>query len=73
MAVTLQCVPIKALWDTDIKARCVDNRALGFAGAGASIFEDFAVMLLPVSELKSLHLDLKKKFALIFMFAVGSL
>jgi hypothetical protein len=30
-------------------------------------------MLLPVSQLKALNLDLKKRIALVFMFALGSL
>lgn len=72
MAVVLECVPISAVWDTDIKGRCVNSQALGFAGAGASIFEDFVLILLPISELRTLTLDWKKKAVLIFMFALGS-
>jgi hypothetical protein len=44
-----------------------------YAAAGLSILEDLVIMLLPVMELKALKLDLKKKLALAFMFALGSL
>ena len=44
-----------------------------YAAAGFSIFEDFVIMLLPVWELKDLSLNTKKKFALMFLFALGSL
>ncbi|KAF4636815.1 hypothetical protein G7Y89_g1265 [Cudoniella acicularis] len=66
------CMAWMAVWDTDVKGRCVNPQALGFAGAGAGIFEDFVLILLPISELKTLHLDWRKKAALIFMFALGS-
>lgn len=73
MADALQCVPVKAVWDTNIHAKCIDLQALIYAGAGFSIFEDFVIMLLPIPELKSLNLDSRKKVALFFMFALGSL
>ncbi|KAH9219973.1 hypothetical protein DL95DRAFT_290708, partial [Leptodontidium sp. 2 PMI_412] len=72
MADALQCVPVKAVWDTNIHAKCIDLQALIYAGAGFSIFEDFVIMLLPIPELKSLNLDSRKKVALFFMFALGS-
>lgn len=73
MAVVLECVPVSALWDPEIKGKCVNPQALGFAGAGASIFEDFVLILLPISELRILTLNWKKKAILILMFALGSL
>jgi hypothetical protein len=73
MAVVLECLPISALWDTDLKGRCVNSQALGFAGAGVGIFEDVVIILLPIYELRTLTLDWKKKAVLIIMFALGSL
>ncbi|KFY91841.1 hypothetical protein V500_04440, partial [Pseudogymnoascus sp. VKM F-4518 (FW-2643)] len=46
--------------------------AFVYAAAGFSIFEDFIIMMLPVWELKDLSLNLRKKIALIFLFALGS-
>ncbi|KAF8854357.1 hypothetical protein BDZ45DRAFT_693498 [Acephala macrosclerotiorum] len=72
MVVVLECILISALWDTDVKGRCVNSQALGFAGAGAGMFEDFVLILLPISELRTLTLDWKKKVVLILMFALRS-
>ena len=73
VAVILQCVPPSAIWDTSIQSKCTNSTALVYAGAGFSIFEDLVIILLPVRELASLNLTTRKKLAVIFMFALGSL
>jgi hypothetical protein len=73
MAVSLQCVPVKTVWDPAVNGKCINSLALVYAGAGLSIFEDIVIMLLPIAELKGLNLDLKKRVALVFIFALGSL
>lgn len=72
-AVTFQCIPVRSIWDREIPGRCVNLQALIYTGAGFSIFEDFAIMFLPVWELKGLNLSRRKRIALGFMFALGSL
>ncbi|KAH6714727.1 hypothetical protein BKA61DRAFT_517961 [Leptodontidium sp. MPI-SDFR-AT-0119] len=72
VADAFQCVPVKAVWDTTIDAKCINLQTLIYAGAGFSIVEDFIIMLLPISELRSLKLDLRKRIVLFFMFALGS-
>ncbi|ELR04908.1 hypothetical protein VC83_02790 [Pseudogymnoascus destructans] len=72
LAVTLQCVPVESVWDHSIKGKCTNSQAFVYAAAGFSIFEDFVIMLLPIWELKGLRLSTKKKFALMFLFALGS-
>ena len=73
IAVTLQCIPPSAIWDTTIKAKCNNSTAQVYAGAAFSIFEDIVIILLPVRELTNLNLSTRKKLAVIFMFALGSL
>lgn len=73
MVITLQCIPISAIWDLGVKGKCINPTAVVFAGAGFRIFEDIVIMLLPVGELKGLNLALKRRLAVIFMFAFGSL
>ncbi|KAG4422199.1 hypothetical protein IFR04_004705 [Cadophora malorum] len=70
--VAFQCVPVRSIWDREIVGQCVNSQALIYAGAGFSIFEDFAIMLLPIFELKGLNLSRRKRIALGFMFALGS-
>lgn len=67
-----QCVPISAIWTTQ-PAKCLNLKAIGYSAAGFSIFEDFFIMLLPIWELRTLKLSPRKKAALAFMFALGSL
>ena len=73
MAITLQCIPIKAVWDFSDKGKCINASAVVFAGAGFSIFEDIVIILLPVPELKRLPLGSRRRLAVIFIFALGSL
>jgi hypothetical protein len=56
-----------------VKGKCINPTVVVFAGAGFSIFEDIVIMLLPIRELKGLNLALKRRLAVIFMFACGSL
>ncbi|OBT70183.1 hypothetical protein VE03_00311 [Pseudogymnoascus sp. 23342-1-I1] len=72
MVVSFQCVPVKAVWDHSIHGTCTNSQAFVYSAAGFSIFEDFVIMLLPIWELKDLSLNTKKKFALMFLFALGS-
>jgi hypothetical protein len=73
VAVILQCIPISSIWNLSSGAKCVNSPAIVFSGAAFSIAEDLVTILLPIPELKSLNLSWKRKTALIFMFALGSL
>jgi hypothetical protein len=73
LVVSFQCTPVDSYWDVTIPGKCINSQAFVYAAAGVSIFEDFFIMFLPVWELKALKLDLRKKTALGFMFALGSL
>jgi len=70
--VAFQCIPIDSIW-TQEGGKCLDTQALVYTGAAFNIFEDFMVMFLPVFELKGLNLSTKRRVALVFMFALGSL
>ncbi|KAH8746684.1 hypothetical protein F5882DRAFT_446278, partial [Hyaloscypha sp. PMI_1271] len=72
LVVSFQCTPVDSYWDITIPGKCIHSQAFVYAAAGLSILEDLVIMLLPVMELKALKLDLKKKLALAFMFALGS-
>jgi hypothetical protein len=73
-AVAFQCVPVPSFWDPFIvKKHCINLSVLIYMGGALSIFEDIVIMLLPIYELKGLNLGLRKKVALAFMFALGSL
>ncbi|KFY95924.1 hypothetical protein V500_02609 [Pseudogymnoascus sp. VKM F-4518 (FW-2643)] len=62
----------KHFWDVPPQNLVLLRKAFVYAAAGFSIFEDFIIMMLPFWELKDLSLNLRKKIALMFLFALGS-
>lgn len=73
LLVTLQCIPVSAVWDRAISAKCLNITAIGWAGAIFSILEDIVILVLPIPEVLKLQLTLKKKIAVCLMFGIGSL
>lgn len=74
LAVTFQCIPVSAVWNMSIKGRCVNSTGLVASAAALSLFEDIVIILFPIGELKRLrNLSIRKRLAVIFMFALGSL
>lgn len=56
-----------------MSGKCINSQAFVYSAAAFGIVEDIVIMLLPVWELRALRLDLRKRVALGFMFASGSL
>ncbi len=73
LAISFQCTPVSSYWKNSVCPTSINSLAFVYSAAGLSIVEDLIIMFLPVMELKALKLDLRKKFALGFMFALGSL
>lgn len=82
MAVTFQCTPVDSYWNKfneNISPAematwtCIDLSAYGYAGSALQIALDLWLMALPMPELLRLSLPIRKKLAVCFMFAVGSL
>lgn len=73
LLIVFQCIPIYAIWDKSVSAKCLDITAIGWVGAVFSIVEDIAILVLPIPELLKLDLSFRKKIAVFFMFSVGSL
>ncbi|EKG21123.1 hypothetical protein MPH_01542 [Macrophomina phaseolina MS6] len=66
-----QCTPPKAFWDRTIRATCINQIAYFFIAASLSIITDFAIILLPIPALRSLHVSRSRKIGLILSFAIG--
>lgn len=82
MVVTFQCTPIDSYWNKFDEGvdpaemaswTCIDLSAYGYAGSALQILLDLWLMALPMPELLRLSLPIRKKLAVCFMFAVGSL
>lgn len=68
------CVPVQALWDVTVEgARCLPREPIWFSNAGAGIFSDFLLFLLPLWAVIPLRLPRRQKVGLYFVFALGFL
>lgn len=76
IASVLQCLPVSASWTSwDLKERpagCLNIHGLAWSNAGISIFLDFWMLLLPLSEVFKLQLSVKRKLGAGIMFGVGA-
>ncbi|KAI4592698.1 hypothetical protein KJ359_010457 [Pestalotiopsis sp. 9143b] len=69
-----QCTPIPGAWlrwDGTYEATCRDVMTQALWGAIVSIALDLATIMLPMTELWSLNLSIRRKIGVMLMFAVG--
>ncbi|KAF4981965.1 hypothetical protein FZEAL_2311 [Fusarium zealandicum] len=70
-----QCQPISYFWekwDGEHEGHCADLNAITWSNAAISIALDFWMLAVPLSQLRSLNLDWKKKVGVGLMFCVGT-
>ncbi|EEU37813.1 uncharacterized protein NECHADRAFT_88258 [Fusarium vanettenii 77-13-4] len=70
-----QCKPISYFWekwDGEHQGHCADLNAITWSNAGISIALDCWMLAVPLSQLKALNLDWKKKIGVGMMFCVGT-
>ena len=67
------CIPVSKFWNSTQPGHCVDKEALWFSAAAIHILSDFVLLFLPMPVLNSLHLPKRQKYALMLIFAFGSL
>ncbi|KAK0386812.1 hypothetical protein NLU13_6648 [Sarocladium strictum] len=72
LLIILQCLPVHAVWDRSITAKCLNLTAITVSGAILSIIEDVVIFALPIKEVLMLRLTMQKRIALVLMFSVGS-
>lgn len=69
------CQPVSYLWtrwDGEHQGKCIDINAVAWAHAGISIVLDVWVLVIPLSQLRLLKLDWRKKIGVGLMFSVGT-
>ena len=69
----LICLPVRALWDVEVRATCGNRNADWVAIGVLNIFTDILVVGLPIFMVWGLQIQKEKKFALSFIFGLGSL
>ncbi|MCJ1323103.1 hypothetical protein MMC15_008455 [Xylographa vitiligo] len=73
LASLLQCVPIRANWDSSIEAACGNQRASWLGTGITNILTDVMVLALPIRSVWNLNLPRVTKIGLIGIFGVGFL
>lgn len=71
-----QCQPISFYWTGwagETKGTCINANAIGWANAITSIVLDVWMLAIPLWQLRSLQLHLKKKIGVAIMFCTGTL
>ncbi|OSS45096.1 hypothetical protein B5807_09398 [Epicoccum nigrum] len=66
------CTPVQSFWDRDIKGKCLDVGAIGFANSALAITQDLIILIMPMPSLFRLQLKFWRKIAVALMFAVGA-
>lgn len=67
------CKPIRGYWHLDIGAKCLNMNAIGFAVSSFSIVEDVILLLWPLFCIRRLNMVWRRKLAVSFMTAIGTL
>jgi hypothetical protein len=67
------CTPIQSFWNRDIKGKCLDVGAIGFANSANAILQDLIILVLPMRSVFKLKMKTWRKVAVALMFAVGAL
>lgn len=68
-----QCTPISKVWNKKQPGHCIEILKFYYANAGVNIATDLMILLLPIPVIKSLNLPKREKFALAFLFLLGSI
>ncbi len=70
----LQCLPVDSIWDRYITdRRCINANAIIYSSAILSIFEDVAILLLPIRQVWRLNIHRRRRLTLLALFSIGSL
>ena len=66
-----ECTPVQKSWQKTLPGTCINTATFFFVNAGFNIATDVAIMLLPVPVIYSLHLPMRQRIVLCFVFAIG--
>ncbi|KAJ5588509.1 hypothetical protein N7537_011187 [Penicillium hordei] len=71
-ASVFQCTPVARAWNKAIPGSCIDITTNWYANAGFSIATDIIILTLPMYPLYKSKIILKRKIALMIVFALGA-
>jgi hypothetical protein len=67
------CLPVASFWNKDIKGKCLDINALAYANSACAIAQDIVLVIFPLACIRNLNMKRYRKFAVGFMFSIGTL
>lgn len=67
------CRPVNAFWDRDVKGKCIDINAFGYAASATAIAQDIALLIYPLVCIRQLQMQRHRKIAVGVMFSIGTL
>lgn len=71
-ATIFQCSPISFVFNKNLHGgKCVNFNTATWVNGAFNIFQDLLIIALPISEVRKLQLEVKKKISLYIMFALG--
>jgi len=72
-ATMFQCTPIAFSWDvTIIGGSCINYGAVVIGAGAINIFTDLTILVIPIPMVWRLHTSQRKKWQILFAFALGS-
>lgn len=73
IATIVQCIPISRVFDKTVPGTCINLTIFWFANGIANVLGDGVILILPLGEIKNLHLPRRQKWGLYLVFALGVL
>ena len=71
--VIFSCIPVQKSWNTSIPGHCLDRQAEFVGAAIPNILTDFILLVLPMPMLWHIQSTVRRKIALVGVFAAGYL
>jgi len=72
-AIVFLCSPVAFSYDKSLEGTCGNPAPLILSGAIASLLEDVAIILLPISPILQLQLRTSKKIGVVVIMWIGSM
>lgn len=73
IALNLECIPYRSIWDITITGKCLDQKALDISSAVMNLLSDIIIIALAQKIIWGLQMSLRKKLGVSIIFATGIL
>ncbi|KAI0412036.1 hypothetical protein F5X98DRAFT_30740 [Xylaria grammica] len=72
-ALSFACIPYQRIWDFTIPGKCIKKSELEITSAAIHLVSDVVILVLPQKVIWSLHMSMRKKLGVSFIFSLGVL